>query len=273
VRGDPFRLRQVLLNLLGNAIKFTQQGSVSLLVQSEHAERTTAASLVSFHVKDTGIGISADARNRLFQPFSQADGTTTRRYGGTGLGLSISRRLVELMGGRIDFESEVGQGSHFWFTLPFEQAEFEPVVAPEVKPAAAAPVQGIAQPRILVAEDSAVLQRIVVHQLKKLNYDVVLVSNGLEAVEAIKNGRFDLVLMDWQMPQLDGIQATKQIRELPEAGSVPIIAMTANAMEGDRLSCLNAGMNDYISKPFTLEQLQKAIETWLPTREEHANGS
>jgi signal transduction histidine kinase/CheY-like chemotaxis protein len=261
VHGDPFRLRQVLTNLLSNAIKFTQEGAVKLTVKTEEN------GMVGFYVKDTGIGISPESRKRLFQPFSQADGTTTRRYGGTGLGLSISKRLVELMGGQIDFRSESGSGSEFWFTVPLGKAQFDAApasepVKPEVRVNPAGPL------RILVAEDSPVLQRIVTHQLKSLNYDVVLAKNGLEALEAIKSGHFDLVLMDWQMPELDGIQATEEIRKLAEGATVPIIAMTANAMEGDRLACLNAGMNDYISKPFTLEQLQKAIEAWMPVKSE-----
>jgi signal transduction histidine kinase/CheY-like chemotaxis protein len=267
VHGDPYRVRQVLLNLIGNAIKFTAAGSVLLKVQREDDN------MIGFYVKDTGIGIPEDARARLFQPFSQADGATTRRFGGTGLGLSISRRLVELMGGTIDFRSEPDSGSEFWFTIPFTAATTEAIGA--IQPALPPVIAGGAHAgrRILVAEDSPVLQRIVMHQLKSLHYDVTLAKNGREAVEAIQTGAFDLVLMDWQMPELDGIQATREIRRMAQGASIPIVAMTANAMEGDRISCLEAGMNDYISKPFTLDELQKTIGHWLPSEETEATAT
>lgn len=266
VRGDPFRLRQVLLNLMGNAIKFTSEGYVLVKV--------SGAGPVSFTVEDTGIGISEDARSRLFQPFAQADGTTTRRFGGTGLGLSITKRLVQLMGGQIDFESEPGKGSKFWFTLPFDEPEALPPAAAPPPPAAVAAertASGVTSRRVLVAEDSPVLQKIVKHQLASLKCDVTIAANGVEAVEAMKSGQFDLVLMDWQMPELDGIQATKEIRGLDTGGNIPIIAMTANAMEGDRAACLNAGMNDYISKPFSIDQLKDIISTWLPNDQSKAS--
>lgn len=266
VQGDPNRLKQVLLNLIGNAIKFTSAGAVSVRVVSEPGPADSPA-MIGFYVKDTGIGIPEDVRGRLFQPFSQADGTTTRKYGGTGLGLSISKRLVDLMGGRIDFRSESGVGSEFWFVLPFEVSETR--IAAEA-PLDAAPVStGVfGRRKILVAEDSPVLQRIVLHQLKGLNCEVVVASTGLEAVEAVRQSDFDLILMDWQMPALDGIQATQEIRLLENGATVPIVAMTANAMEGDRNACLDAGMNDYISKPFSLQQLSEMIETWLPKADE-----
>lgn len=264
LKGDPFRLRQILLNLAANAVKFTSAGSVSL---SAIMDRITDDSVwVRFAVKDTGIGIAEDARRKLFEPFVQADGSTTRQFGGTGLGLSICKRLVEMMGGEIEMESVAGKGSEFSVLLPFAQGQVPlDLAASLVETDRVVPAVGAVSKTILVAEDSPVLQKIVKHQLERLHYQVEVVDTGLQAVEAAKSGFYALILMDWQMPEMDGLQATRAIRESgTKAAGRPIIAMTANAMEGDRNACLDAGMNDYISKPFTVQQLEQILARWLP---------
>jgi signal transduction histidine kinase/ActR/RegA family two-component response regulator len=283
--GDAARLRQVLLNLAGNAVKFTAQGAVTVKVQRAGLPQGAgspkgtrpAASLVRFEVRDTGIGIAAEQISRLFTPFTQLDGSHTRKYGGTGLGLTISKRLVELMGGEIGVESQPGQGSCFWFTLPLAcaapAAESE---APRQNGAGAAavslppaqehkPALHAAPARtILLVEDNVVNQKVALRQLQKLGYAATVAVNGREAVEAIAHTRYHLILMDCQMPELDGFEATRLIRQA-EAGAgrhTPIIAMTANAMEGDREACLAAGMDDYLPKPLHAGELKQAIERW-----------
>ncbi|MGC9942310.1 MAG: response regulator [Verrucomicrobiota bacterium] len=263
--GDPSRLRQILLNLIGNAIKFTDAGEVSL----EITQTGKSDSLVelSFSVRDTGIGISDEAKKMLFQSFTQADTSTTRRFGGTGLGLAISRKLVELMGGSIGVNSVLGKGSTFWFTMPFAKQTAE---SEKVKPAAA-PAHASSQPRsqpnqvrVILAEDNKVNQLVGVKQLKKLGYtNVCTVANGIEAVAAWQENPNSIILMDCQMPEMDGYEATHKIRELETMDALPrtlIIAMTANAMQGDRELCLAAGMDDYISKPVEVDHLRLALE-------------
>ena len=263
LRGDPARVRQILVNLAGNAIKFTEAGEVSMSVAVEAV--AGAKTILRFTVKDSGIGIPLEAAGRLFHAFVQADGSTTRRFGGTGLGLSISRSLAELMGGTIDFKSTVGQGSEFWLLVPFDLIEPAPAVVTAPSPQAKTLVQPPVDRRILVAEDNGVLQRIITKQLEKLNYPVDVVDNGVDAVSAITSGAYALVLMDWQMPQMDGLAATKSVRALDSRQAhIPIVAMTANAMESDKLACLAAGMDDYISKPFSVEQLRTVIDRWMP---------
>ncbi|HVR96082.1 MAG TPA: response regulator, partial [Thermoanaerobaculia bacterium] len=209
-------------------------------------------------VHDTGIGIPAEARGRIFEIFSQADGSTSRRYGGTGLGLAISKRIIEGMGGKIGFDSAPGQGSTFWITLDLPLAD-----GPEPE---AVPVPRVSAQRILTAEDNPVNQLVISEHLKAFGYEVVAVGDGLEALAALDAGEFDLVLMDCQMPNLDGYEATRRIRRLqgPKA-SIPIIALTAHALREDLDRCLAAGMNDTLTKPFQGEALRRKIERWLGT--------
>jgi signal transduction histidine kinase len=269
LRGDAGRLRQVLTNLVGNAIKFTEEGEVFLQVTEEtNAELET---ILRFTIGDTGIGIPLDVQSRLFQPFTQADGSTTRKYGGTGLGLAISKQLVELMGGEIGFSSELGQGSTFWFTVPMEkQLLVESVLLHSPKPVfterRVAPDKS--NVRILLVEDYVINQDVAIRQLKQLGYRADVVNDGLEALNALELTRYDIVLMDCQMPVLDGYDATAGIRRREASGTggrrTPVIAMTANAMMGDREKCFAAGMDDYVSKPIQADDLQRALEQWSP---------
>ena len=279
VTGDPGRLRQVLLNLVGNAIKFTHEGGVVVRVSRTGGDETRA---VRFEVADTGIGIASEAQGRLFQPFSQADTSTTRRYGGTGLGLVICKLLAEAMGGAIGVESQPGRGSTFWFTVAVKgeveaSAPFATTISlPRSRHVLAADDQARARPaestaagapcsrRILVAEDNVVNQRVAVRMLEKAGHRVDLVSNGREAVEALDRVPYDLVLMDCLMPQMDGFEATRAIRaaEVGTDRHVSIVALTANAMQQDREQCLAAGMDDYLTKPFTKQALTAAVERW-----------
>ncbi len=275
--GDAHRLRQVLTNLVGNAIKFTERGEVTLDAQllSEEDGKTT----VRFVIADTGIGITQHQVAALFSPFTQADDSTTRKYGGTGLGLAISKQLVEMMGGKIGVESQEGTGSTFWFTAAFGTAP-EPSLAPMVETVSTVPQNaasdridgrvapgGLAvkgrEPRILVAEDNATNRAVALAQLEKLGYQADAVANGAEAVEALQRGEYDLVLMDCEMPVMDGFEATRLIRKSSHP-LVPIIALTASAMSGDRDRCIREGMNDYLSKPVDLPQLADLLTKWCP---------
>ncbi|WP_394760558.1 PAS domain S-box protein [Phenylobacterium sp.] len=256
--GDPTRLRQVLLNLLGNAIKFTTTGSVTLRVAPDADDAVPTA--LRFTVTDTGIGIAGDKLDRVFERFTQADSSTTRRFGGSGLGLTISRRLVELMGGRIWVESEVDRGSLFAFAVPFEvaTAAYRPVAAP----VGAGPDAPLPPLRILMAEDSLDNCTIALAYLEDTPYVVDVAENGLLACEMFKAGRYDLVLMDRQMPAMDGLTATRTIRAWEQANGrnpTPIIALTASALKGDRESCLAAGCTAYLTKPIKQDVLLQAI--------------
>ena len=252
--GDPGRVRQVLLNLVGNAVKFTRNGSVRLDVKVE--SRAGNRVVLRFTVADNGIGIDAEAQKRLFKPFSQADASTTRRFGGTGLGLVISQRLVQAMGGEIGFESAVGKGSTFWFTAPFE-------VAAEVPRMTSLPVERMSMGeslRVLVVEDNAVNQKVIRMMLARLGHRADVVSDGREALVALERVPYDVVLMDCQMPEMDGYTATREIRKSEGAKRHTwIIALTANAMPEDRQRCLEAGMDDYLSKPVQRDSLLAAL--------------
>ena len=261
VRGDALRLRQVLTNLTGNAIKFTERGVVTVVASSLSQSGNHA--VVRFSVTDTGIGIRPEQAEKLFAPFVQADASTTRKYGGTGLGLAICKQLVEMMGGTIGVDSEAGKGSTFWFTIPFEAAAPGPLAAETVRPAAKAPRND--DRRILVAEDNATNRLVVLAQLKKLGYGATAVTNGSEAVEAMRAGGYDLVLMDCEMPVMDGYEATCEIRESLHS-DIPIIALTASAMRADRERCMKEGMSDYLSKPVDLGHLGEIIAKWLPVQ-------
>jgi PAS domain S-box-containing protein len=280
LRGDAGRVRQVLVNLLGNAVKFTAQGAVAASVRLEMGEECSAT--LRFTVTDTGVGFRQDRAAALFEPFVQADGSSTRRYGGTGLGLTISKQLVEMMGGRIGVESEEGKGSTFWFTAVFKrQSEKQlqpsvPMGAERSGVAGAAPVNPAVPrsgsvpakrpARILLAEDNLTNQAVAKAMLSKLGYSADLVANGVEALHALRQADYDLVLMDCEMPEMDGYEATRRIRQR-RAGTrtphIPIIAITADAMSGDREKCLQAGMSDYLAKPVELPKLADVIEKWL----------
>ncbi|WP_082542308.1 ATP-binding protein [Rhizobacter sp. Root1238] len=259
VRGDPMRLRQVLANLLSNAVKFTEHGEIELKLVAVGDE--ASGSRIEFSVRDTGIGIDDAARAQLFQPFTQADGSMTRRYGGTGLGLAITRQLVTLMGGTIAVESAKGRGSTFCVRIPFAAAQGLP--APRERPAAPGG-QGtpLAGRRVLLAEDNPVNMEVAAAMLESLNLQVDRASDGLQAIARCRERVYDAVLMDCQMPGIDGLEATRRIRAHGER-DLPIIALTANAMAGDRDECLAAGMNDYIAKPFTRDVIEHVLQRWL----------
>ena len=273
VRGAPGRLRQVLTNLAGNAVKFTAQGRVSVRVSL--VSETAAASVIRFSVQDTGIGIPREQQEMLFEKFSQADTSTTRRHGGTGLGLAISKRLTELMAGEIGVNSQAGAGSEFWFTVPMGKiAPPKSLTQGSAKPAAPASPAGVAFPavrrqgaRILVAEDNVVNQEVALGILHKLGLRAEAVADGGEVIEVLRNMPYELVLMDVQMPEMDGLEATRIIRD-PQSPvldhQIPIVAMTAHAMLGDREHCLQAGMNDYLAKPIDPRALIEALNKWLP---------
>ena len=261
--GDEFRVRQIVTNLVGNAIKFTEAGTVSVSLDADAPQAGGAAQRLRLTVADTGIGIPADQMDRLFRPFSQVDASVARRFGGTGLGLAICRGLAEKMGGAIVVESAPGRGSTFrvdWMVQPLPDAPAAALPPPPVSP----PALPVSPPiRILVAEDNPVNQLVVVHMLRRLGQQADLAEDGEEAVAAASRVDYDIVLMDVQMPNVDGLTATRRIRA---AGHVRprIIAMTANAMAGDRELCLAAGMDDYLSKPIDLEGLGAVLARNLP---------
>lgn len=264
LRGDPGRLRQILTNLAGNAIKFTEKGEVAIRVTI--AEGAESSCLLRFSVHDTGIGIPEDKIGVLFNTFSQVDVSTTRKFGGTGLGLAISRQLAEMMGGSVGVTSQEGKGSEFWFTarlgMSLGLGGQAPGVALEGQPAAC--LEG----RILVAEDNSTNREVALGMLRQLGLRADAVANGAEAISALESIPYDLVLIDMRMPVMDGIEAARQIRNPPSAvlnHDIPIIALTANAMQSDRDSCLAAGMNDFVPKPILKAVLRAALNRWLPT--------
>jgi signal transduction histidine kinase/CheY-like chemotaxis protein len=259
--GDPSRLRQILLNLLSNAVKFTEHGEVSLKITQ--LDETSKDVGLSFSVRDTGIGISEENQKKLFQSFNQADSSTTRRFGGTGLGLAICRKLVELMDGSLTLTSSPGKGSTFSFTLRYARQNSPAPSVPKPVAAASGPSELASGLRVLLAEDNQINQMVGVKQLKKLGCVVDVANNGLEAVAAWQKGKYQAILMDCEMPELDGYEAARKIRELETAQNlspVRIIAMTAHAMQDDRDRCLAAGMNDYVAKPVDVKALKEALE-------------
>ncbi|MGB3201535.1 MAG: ATP-binding protein [Nodosilinea sp.] len=282
VIGDDFRLQQVLSNLLSNALKFTSAGSITVSVspaepevqrrrdQPKH-ESDRSILWLRFAVADTGLGIAADQQADLFQPFTQADGSTTRQYGGTGLGLAICRRIVELMGGQIGLESVLGQGSVFWFTVPLQVSAAEvgnrAAIASEQRVAGSdlemAAENPLANLTILVAEDNSDNRELIATILDDVNCKTVFAVNGQEVLDKLAADSFDLVLMDCQMPVIDGYEATQQLRQREaDQHHIPVIGLTAHAGEENRQRCLQVGMDDYISKPLDIDHLKELIVRW-----------
>jgi CheY-like chemotaxis protein len=261
LRGDPMRLRQMVLNLAGNAVKFTSAGSVALGVQTVRQE--AGRCLLRFHVTDTGIGLRSEQLAGLFQPFKQADVSTTREFGGAGLGLAINRQLAKLMGGECGADSQLGLGSDFWFTAWFDAATNGPEVAAAAPRNFAAELRNAyAGARVLVVEDNPINQEVALALLGDAGLDVQIAHDGLQAVEMAGQG-FELLLMDVQMPRMDGLQATRQIRTNPQLARLPIVAMSASAFDEDQGECRAAGMNDFITKPLEPEQLFATVLKWL----------
>lgn len=269
VYGDSSRLRQILLNIIGNAIKFTETGSVQVLARM--AKVSSDDVVLEFSVQDTGIGISKDEQRFLYMPFAQANNTSTRRFGGTGLGLTISKRFLEMMNGTIHVDSEKGVGSTFTVSVPFDRKKLhEPqefgtdkIVRPAVEPIPEHVARGR---RVLLVEDNAVLQQLALRQLQTLGVEAQVAVFGREAVDLAMSNYFDLILMDINLPDISGLEATAAIRNCEESAQrapIPIIAMTAGAMKGDRERCLSAGMNDYLAKPVAIEHLKCTLELWL----------
>ena len=266
VIGDALRLRQILSNLISNAVKFTTKGQV--IISTAITEECDRQILIRFEVRDTGIGLAQTTRGKIFESFTQADDSTTRKYGGTGLGLTISKQLVQMMGGEIGIESQLDKGSLFWFTIVFKKSKITTLPAPITT------VQNKLEDiygldiNILMAEDNPINQDVTIYMLDLIGAKVKIVEDGSLVVGALSKQDFDIVLMDCHMPNMDGFDATSNVREYekqhPDKKPIPIIAVTANAMTGDRENCLAAGMNDFISKPFKKQELYDILKKWLP---------
>jgi CheY-like chemotaxis protein len=258
VLGDPLRVRQVLSNFLSNALKFTEQGEIVVRASRQGADT------VRFEVRDTGLGIDHSTMGRLFRPFTQADESTTRRYGGTGLGLSICRELAVLMGGRVGADSQPGEGSCFWAELPLPSAAAQPAINVEEMPE----VRGA---RVLMVEDNVVNMLIAVAMLEQWGVGVTQASDGMQAIEAVTRAQtqgqpFDAVLMDVQMPHMSGYEATRALRARPGCEHLPVIALTAAALVTERDEALAAGMNDFLTKPIDPDRLRATLAKWVSWR-------
>ncbi|PTT28969.1 response regulator [Pseudomonas sp. HMWF021] len=259
VQGDPTRIRQILVNLVGNALKFTERGQVSIEAQWQSLDHELLWFTCS--VRDSGIGISSESLELMFNAFQQADSSISRRYGGTGLGLPIARTLAERMGGTLRAQSEEGQGSVFTLEIPL-------ALYKQTLPQLAAPRStngnGHGEGRnVLLVEDNPVNQTVIEAMLRSLGFTVAVATDGAQAVRRAEGNDFEVILMDCRLPVIDGYEATRQIRQLPGRGEVPIIALTANALQGDRETCLAAGMNDYLAKPFKRNDLQQILQRWV----------
>lgn len=275
VKGDPGRLRQILTNLLSNAVKFTEKGEVTLSVKAEKEEGGRA--VLEFAVRDTGIGIPPERMEHIFEKFAQADKSTTRRFGGTGLGLAITKGLAELMGAKITAESPAphrpeaapgGPGSVFYFTvsLPVLREDSAPAARHDELSPDHGRLRALSEKRVLLVEDNVINRKVAVTMLRKLGIQPDLASNGVEALKILAEKPYDLVLMDVEMPRMDGMEAARRLRAMPEGAlnlRTPVLAMTARAMKGDRDACLDAGMNDYVAKPITAARLREALLHWL----------
>jgi signal transduction histidine kinase/ActR/RegA family two-component response regulator len=265
VRADPLRVRQLLVNLLHNALKFTERGTVRLLVSTVPADG--AGRTLRFSVRDTGIGIAADKLASIFDAFTQVDASSTRRHSGSGLGLAIVKELVDMMGGRVHVESRLGEGSHFWVDLPLEEAEDATAYAESASAALDGAFDDAASVRVLLVEDEPVNQMIVQEMLKMLGCEVELAEDGQEAHAAAASSRYDIVFMDCHMPVMDGYEATRRIRAAePLHAHLPIVALTADALATDRDRCLEAGMDDFLTKPVSSLQLSTTITRWTGRR-------
>ncbi len=280
VKGDPIRLKQILTNLTGNAIKFTSEGEIFVFCSLK--EELQNSYILHFSIHDTGIGISKENQSKLFQKFIQADSSITRKYAGTGLGLTISKRLSEIFGGEISVESEEGKGSTFLFTVELKKSskKFEPlktiIIDKDINKSSKKPSQIITNHsistnrkikcNILLVEDNKINIKVAKAVLKKLGCEIDIAINGLEAIKILKTKKYDIVFMDVQMPKMNGLEATLEIRKDGSGivnSKVPIIAMTANAMKGDNEMCINAGMDDYLSKPIYSKDVKRMIEKWI----------
>lgn len=260
--GDSYRLRQILTNLIGNGIKFTASGHIEIEVILLDKTSATAGT-IQFAIKDTGIGICRGALDSLFDRFNQADNSNTRRYGGTGLGLAICKGLVENMGGNIWVKSEQGKGSIFYFTcdLEIQDSHIDQCV---LSNKAESKLSDSKKTSILLVEDNGDSQHVIQLLSRKVGWDLTVVENGNHAITTLAAKAFDVVLMDLQMPYMDGYETTRRIRQLDTSKDIPIIALTAHAFEGNRESCLQIGMNDYLTKPVNFKELQQKIKQWMP---------
>lgn len=261
--GDEHRLRQVLINLVGNALKFTEKGEVNVSVKLVGVLGNQCR--VRFSVQDTGIGISATAQARLFEAFTQADGSTTRQFGGTGLGLSISKKIIELMHGKLQLASTLGEGSRFFFDIMLTKTDSPISIPSHATVNTPVSVEG---KKLLLVEDNKINQLVAGKLLEKFGYAYDIAENGIEAVDKASSNHYDAILMDCQMPVLDGFEATKRIRQSEQAKSAhtPIIGLTANALEGDREKCLACGMDDFTTKPIKLEELASKLNYWCQAK-------